>query len=836
MSLLAGRKSRSRKAIYYEIDISMIPSSIAVLVKFMNLHPEFFKTNISKKIITINDDIYNIYTQPVLFNDLIHNIKGFIITEYDMETKILKMIVNIKNNHTAKSKICYIKQLDKYIMNQTKNGSTVELYYNKILSESIIKHCYYNQNIVQWKKDVSVLQDEFFLQEKDYLLSIMNNKIDNNNIGSTSNSWNNSILFGKPGTGKCLGYNTPVLMYDGKIKMVQNIVVNELVMGDDSLPRTVLSLARGVEEMYEIKQTNSSYMVNKSHILSLIYHSKRMIYDNDNDSYTIIWIDELLFINKKKIKSKDKAIDLYNLICNDVYINISVEDYIKLPKHMQDSMLGYKVGIEFRETELNIDAYYYGYWLVCVKENFMDNYRENIERYNSLYIPFSYKVNSTGNRLKILAGIIDSVGYYVESINIYVIEHMNIILLDDISFICKSLCFSVFIKDNRLFISGSGLWRIPVQSINKKSKHIKDSANFIIIEPIEISHIGLGNYYGFELTDNHKFVLGNFIVTHNSSFVYRTSMMLKMSIVSIDLSLYLNKKKELYALFNNQEFNLPNSESNTIKESALNNCIITLEEFDNSIEKLLDIENIFKYKDILKRNYLDLKNKELKQKSLVYDKHVINTNKLESKPVEKISVNVVGNGINSVDGSGNVGEDDNDDEYNNLMHQLMLEDGIDTKNNKVMDSAREDILEQRSRDNELHKINAELNNIIKEMDNDNKSNILRLSDLLELFQGPVPIIGRLIIATTNNFERIKKEMPALFRSGRMTAIEFKYLDWNSLNKLTTYYFKQLMTLEPFKICIPTSQIVELSVKHVLVNHSFTSFELELQSLCHQAGF
>jgi hypothetical protein len=76
------------------------------------------------------------------------------------------------------------------------------------------------------------------------------------------------------GRGKCLGKNTPVLMYDGTIKMVQDIVVGDVLMGDDSTPRNVLTLARGRETMYKIKDLTSpnmdvSYTVNASHILSL---------------------------------------------------------------------------------------------------------------------------------------------------------------------------------------------------------------------------------------------------------------------------------------------------------------------------------------------------------------------------------------------------------------------------------------------------------------------------------------------------------------------------------------------------------------------------------------
>jgi hypothetical protein len=104
---------------------------------------------------------------------------------------------------------------------------------------------------------------------------------------------------------------------------------------------------------------------------------------------------------------------------------------------------------------------------------------------------------------------------------------------------------------------------------------------------------------------------------------------------------------------------------------------------------------------------------------------------------------------------------------------------------------------------------------------------LRLSDLLELFNGTVNIKDRIIIATTNNFEHIKKVFPALVRPGRLSPIEFKCLDWKTLNELTQYYFNSKMTLSEFEIIIPTSQITELAKKYVLSKLKFDDFQNEL---------
>jgi hypothetical protein len=79
-----------------------------------------------------------------------------------------------------------------------------------------------------------------------------------------------TVITGSPGVGKCLGYNTDVMMFDGTVKKVQDIKKDDKLMGDDYTVRNVLSTCIGKEKMFLIKQTNGmDYVVNESHILSL---------------------------------------------------------------------------------------------------------------------------------------------------------------------------------------------------------------------------------------------------------------------------------------------------------------------------------------------------------------------------------------------------------------------------------------------------------------------------------------------------------------------------------------------------------------------------------------
>lgn len=190
-------------------------------------------------------------------------------------------------------------------------------------------------------------------------------------------------------------------------------------MGDDSTPRKVLSLARGKEMMYKINGPNrDGYIVNESHILSLKY-SKNI---NNND-----------------------------------ILDISVKDYLKLLNNQdkKNNFYGYRVPITFQKKDIEIEPYLLGYWLGNKQSQYSlikivsINYKfiKFLTKYNLLknkYIPHYYKCNSRDIQLKLLAGFIDSTGYYYN--NCYTIIQKNEKLLDDIIFLSRSLGFCAFKK------------------------------------------------------------------------------------------------------------------------------------------------------------------------------------------------------------------------------------------------------------------------------------------------------------------------------------------------------------------------------------------------------
>lgn len=127
--------------------------------------------------------------------------------------------------------------------------------------------------------------------------------------------------------------------------------------------------------------------------------------------------------------------------------------------------------------------------------------------------------------------------------------------------------------------------------------------------------------------------------------------------------------------------------------------------------------------------------------------------------------------------------------------------------------------------------------VVKQNDEDGPTKITRstrefeLEDLLEILQGPVPIKGQIIIATTNKYKEISELCPALFRPGRLTPVEFGYMDWNCLQQMTKHYFNNELTIKEQKITVPTSEIVELALASSLYDDDgFKRFQEGMQQI------
>jgi hypothetical protein len=128
-----------------------------------------------------------------------------------------------------------------------------------------------------------------------------------------------SIINGGAGTGKCLGADTPVLMYSGRTIAVQDIEVGDMLIGPDSMPRTVTSITKGREQMYRVTpKKGDSFTCNGSHILS-VKHTRKLLKQYTDD------------------KSKP--------------FNVSVNDILEMPEYIRTHLLEWRTPVFFQTGE-----------------------------------------------------------------------------------------------------------------------------------------------------------------------------------------------------------------------------------------------------------------------------------------------------------------------------------------------------------------------------------------------------------------------------------------------------------------------------------------------------
>ena len=349
------------------------------------------------------------------------------------------------------------------------------------------------------------------------------------------------------GAGKCLGKGTPVLMFDGTIKNVEDIKEGDSLMGPDSTPRRILSTCRGSEPLYRVIPVKGDpYVVNESHILSL----KR---------------------------TPTMSAPRYPSQSGDKIINISVKEYLGKSKTFKHRHKGWRAPVSWPRRNLHslLTPYMLGLWLgdghsrrpaittaddeiveylyeyakarkqTVRKESLPDNAANTyhicanwrrkgtllseLKHYDLIknkHIPHEYKTGSEKQRRELLAGLIDSDGSVDKSGYSFTLKSKT--LTDDIVFVARSLGFAAYVSEcektctntgatgtyYRFLISGETNC-IPVILDHKKTPPRKQKKS-VLVTGIKLEPLGVGDYYGFEIDGDHLFMLGDFTVTHNT--------------------------------------------------------------------------------------------------------------------------------------------------------------------------------------------------------------------------------------------------------------------------------------------------------------------------------
>lgn len=396
----------------------------------------------------------------------------------------------------------------------------------------------------------------------------------------------NCVYAGAAGIGKCHGYDTKILLFEGGLKKVQDIRIGDVLMGDDFTGRTVSEITMGYGDLYNITNIyGDSYIVNRDHILCLNYKGPLEIIDNKtlnryeiytynitNASYSTIYFN---YNDSNKNVAYNASVTYTNKHLDTNVQDIPVYVYNDLPQIMKKYLYEVRAPTAYTKKCTELPPFLYGYWLsyyinieikspnvVLYKDMFHDNtkyvkqllqnihdtyyYVELKHIYNLMHnkrISNSYMYTNRKSRVEFITGFVDG-NVYIESNYYYaILKNDNEELLDDIIFIMRSVGILAYKKSIgltsfcKLFIVGEGL-----NLLNPLKNVIKVNTKNTIQSTIRVTHIGKGNYYGFSIDGNKRYILHNLIVTHNTAVANRIINKLDTRALVIVPNLFLIKQ------------------------------------------------------------------------------------------------------------------------------------------------------------------------------------------------------------------------------------------------------------------------------------------------------
>lgn len=388
------------------------------------------------------------------------------------------------------------------------------------------------------------------------------------------------------GSSRCFAPDTLVRMADGRTNAIANIKVGDRVMNMEGNGfNTVIDIHNGIDEMYCIKQARGvDYIVNSNHILALRQSRKK--------SHKVAIPG---YLSKEK-----RRIEMLPFDQEKIY-NIDIKEYKTLSNNLRLRYTGFKnTMVNLPETELPIDPYYLGLWLgdgcsirpyditnvdkeilsyfyefakslgsyayqvdkvthriqVCEEgkrgatlKGKTREFRDEFKKLNIIgnkHIPDEYIYNSYNNRMKLLAGLIDTDGNLTKG-NTYVIVQKRRCILDAVLEISRlSGFYSSGIREqvSRMKREDGSVYECVTYKIEinhgdfnglikyirtPRKKVVKRCGRNYFSTTLSIEPIGVGRYCGFELDNSPYFLLQDGTVAHNSAKTYSVVIFLIIS-------------------------------------------------------------------------------------------------------------------------------------------------------------------------------------------------------------------------------------------------------------------------------------------------------------------
>lgn len=360
-------------------------------------------------------------------------------------------------------------------------------------------------------------------------------------------------LFTGAGYGKCLWKSTELLKHSGAVVRADQIRLGDLLMGPDSTPRKVLEIHRGVDVLYEIIPVKGEpFKVTGNHRLTLSRSYGKGKTQKKGELLDVTVLEWLGWSATRKTQWKLVRTGVSFPILSGP---LPVEPYF-LGMLLGDGSLLKTPNIttmdKCNEDEVRRQAQLWGLTVTEEgksghgrartynlsgrrgKENPLTGALRSLglwgHKGDTKFIPPSYKTASREDRLQLLAGLMDTDGSNNSGCYDYISKSKQ--LAEDVVFVARSLGFDARVAECRKGCQTGTVvtyYRVGINGGNEiparlrplpERKQIKN----VLHTGFSVREVGAGEYVGFTLDGDHRFLLADFTITHNSGILIRKAV------------------------------------------------------------------------------------------------------------------------------------------------------------------------------------------------------------------------------------------------------------------------------------------------------------------------
>jgi hypothetical protein len=338
-----------------------------------------------------------------------------------------------------------------------------------------------------------------------------------------------------------------VRMFDGSVKPAESVQVGDQLMGPDSLPRTVWSLARGRSRMLSVETNDGGrFVVNEDHVFPTTKYIERRVKGLrtwKHEPAEVRAADLTLKHNLRTVAleypESVHQISPYmlGLLIGDGTFQRSCKLYL-----VDEEVISRVKEETSKAGAFNVLTHRKGCWEVSLSgrnpaggsgSNGENPFAVGLKELglwgkncHNKFLPDQYLRDSRRNRLSLLAGLLDSDGDYRRSDGVFRFTTVNSGLAGQVRELCHSLGFRCNVRFNKPnctgFANSRGAWslsicgalsQIPTLSANKRAVDSKKDVSLHAVAMVQ--ELPEDDYYGFNVDGDHLYVGADHYVHHN---------------------------------------------------------------------------------------------------------------------------------------------------------------------------------------------------------------------------------------------------------------------------------------------------------------------------------